>query len=288
MRVSAAMGYGVLTVALALFPSVIVLVAVERSSHEPEAPERPRVKLSTEPPIPSNRVAYEYRAFVALFDRDWFESKRDNVQQSIALFHRQVDRVSRAFPKPALDRLKYTKIWINWRHYQFSKEEHLGLSAAEYVPQSCKWADDERISSLSGKVVLYASDCVKTPREDGYESRYPFILVHELAHAYHDKELGFGNSDVLGAFHEAVQKKLYSRFGVDEFAPEGSKYTCEDLAYACINHREYFAELTVAYLSQNPYFLSNRFDLRRDDPRGFALMARIWGDPAERGLHSEN
>jgi hypothetical protein len=41
---------------------------------------------------------------------------------------------------------------------------------------------------------------------------------------------------------------------------------------------EYFAELTVAFLAENCTYPYQREDLRKHDPRGFALMKKIWED----------
>ena len=39
--------------------------------------------------------------------------------------------------------------------------------------------------------------------------KHPYVILHELAHAYHDQVLGFENEEIKKAYHRAEKYKLY-------------------------------------------------------------------------------
>lgn len=98
----------------------------------------------------------------------------------------------------------------------------------------------------------------------------PYMVLHELAHAYHDQVLGSDNKDVLDAYENALKSKKYESV----YYNQGGKQK----AYALNNADEYFAELTEAYLGVNDYFPFNKSQLKDFDPIGYALMQKTWGD----------
>lgn len=106
------------------------------------------------------------------------------------------------------------------------------------------------------------------------------ILVHELAHAYHNKHCpnGFDNDDVRNAYTLAMENKLYDCVNVH--GKQG--LNGPQKAYACTNCMEFFAELSVAYLWQadateyNKWFPHNHSQLRDHDPDSFAVIDRMW------------
>ena len=98
----------------------------------------------------------------------------------------------------------------------------------------------------------------------------PYMVLHELAHAYHDRVLSSDNADVLVAYQNALASKKYESVDYNL----GGKRR----AYALNNADEYFAELTEAYLGVNDYFPFNKSQLKDFDPIGYALMQKTWGD----------
>ena len=100
----------------------------------------------------------------------------------------------------------------------------------------------------------------------------PYMVLHELAHAYHDQFLpdGGNNASVQQAFEAAVASKKYD------------SVLCEDgvsrRAYALTNRQEYFAELSESYFGQNDTYPFIRAELKQFDPRGYEAMRQAWGD----------
>ena len=94
-------------------------------------------------------------------------------------------------------------------------------------------------------------------------------MLHELAHAYHDQVLGFGDERVKKAFRAARAARTYE----DVLAHTGRRVR----HYAMTNHKEYFAEATEAYLYRNDFYPFVRAELQQVDPGCHALLEQIWG-----------
>ena len=95
------------------------------------------------------------------------------------------------------------------------------------------------------------------------------MVLHELAHGYHNRFLGDDNADILGAYKAAVESKIYE--SVPHINGRKQRH------YALTNEKEYFAEASEAYFGTNDFFPFVRAELEQHDPRGFALMEKLWG-----------
>jgi hypothetical protein len=126
--------------------------------------------------------------------------------------------------------------------------------------------------------------CVEINDGPGYKRDLDFwgrggILVHELCHAYHHHMLpdGYDNKEIRACYKLAMKEKLYDKVKVH--GPQGPEAT----AYACTNDKEYFAELSTAFLGckddsreYNKWYPFNREQLRLHDPRAYKLLSRLW------------
>ncbi|MFO0799339.1 MAG: hypothetical protein U0804_17870 [Gemmataceae bacterium] len=122
--------------------------------------------------------------------------------------------------------------------------------------------------------------CVHLPRAADLATKrnvsdMPWVILHELVHAYHDQVLGFDNPRVREAF-EAYQK-----------AGRGEKTLLYDgrrvKHYALTNPMEFFAEMTEAYFGLNDFFPFTRAELKESEPAIYELMADVWTRPLPAG-----
>jgi hypothetical protein len=95
------------------------------------------------------------------------------------------------------------------------------------------------------------------------------VLLHELAHAVHHQAVGVNNPLVKNAYRQAMARGLYNQ--AKDVLGRIRKPT-----YASTNEREYFAELTCAYLDKLHYYPFNAEDLKKHDPQGYKVMELIW------------
>jgi dipeptidyl-peptidase-4 len=101
-------------------------------------------------------------------------------------------------------------------------------------------------------------------------AKHPYVILHELAHSYHDQVLGFDNMDIINAYRRSEKAGLYEK--VLLFRGGLTRH------YARTNHKEFFAEMTESYLGVNDFYPFVRAELKIHDPKTFALMEKIWGE----------
>ena len=100
-------------------------------------------------------------------------------------------------------------------------------------------------------------------------AKHPYVVLHELAHAYHDQVLGFDHAKTIAAYKAAMKKGIYEKVLL---------YTGQKVGhYALTNHKEYFAEATESYLGMNDFYPFVRAELKEHDPTLYTLMEQIWG-----------
>jgi len=125
----------------------------------------------------------------------------------------------------------------------------------------------------------YSTDlakCVHIPRAaelltNELVNEQPWVILHELAHAYHDQVLGFDEPRIK----EAYQKYKQSGRGEKVLRYNGKRVK----HYALTNQMEFFAEMTEAYFGVNDFFPFNRAELKESEPEIYELLAHIWESP---------
>ncbi len=106
------------------------------------------------------------------------------------------------------------------------------------------------------------------------EQNQPFMVFHELAHAYHHRIFNFDNEDITNAYQNALQEGLYLNVGYHE---GGGNYTTRARAYGLANEIEFFAEATEAYFGMNDFYPYERTDLLSYDSVSYAMIEKVWG-----------
>ncbi len=100
----------------------------------------------------------------------------------------------------------------------------------------------------------------------------PWVLLHELAHAYHDRVLGFDDPRI----HAAFDRYVAAGRGDRTLLHDGSRTR----HYALTDHKEFFAEMTEAWFGSNDFHPFNRAELLETEPEIAMLLEAIWGRPA--------
>lgn len=96
----------------------------------------------------------------------------------------------------------------------------------------------------------------------------PFMLLNQLARAYHDQVLGYDNAQIESAHQKALESGNYDlvlRFD-GLYVPHP----------ALTNAKEYFAEMTEAYYGFNDHYPFIQFELKQYDPEICELLAKLW------------
>lgn len=115
--------------------------------------------------------------------------------------------------------------------------------------------------------------CVHLPRAADLPTRrnineQPWVILHELAHAYHDQFLDFDEPRVRAA---------YDKFKESGHGDAALLYNGKRVRhYGLTNHKEFFAEMTESYFGVNDFFPFNRAELEEAEPELFRLLGEIW------------
>lgn len=198
---------------------------------------------------------------IHLSDRLWQDKDGvANTQAMLRLLAGQLDRVVKAVPKEAVAKLRTVPVWINPK-YEGVKPRCEYHPAAGWLRQNGRDSEMARAIEITN-VSIFAFE----------NRRMPYLMLHELAHAYHDQVLGFDEPHIVATFELARDSGGYEK--VKRFT---GKKMVTDKAYALSNHKEYFAETTEAYFGRNDFYPFSRTELRSHDRPMHDLLARLWG-----------
>ncbi len=192
-----------------------------------------------------------------LVNRELFAKENDELrEQTLKLLGDHLYRITRVIPAPALARLRAIPIWVERAHPRHP-------CMCYHV--SPDWLRQHGMNPRKAGAVELANarNFLKWTHEQ------PWMVLHELAHGYHDQVLGYDNADVRAAYDAAVAAKTY------ESVLHWDGHMVR--AYALTNDKEYFAEATEAYFGMNDFYPFVQAELRRHDPRMVAVLEKVWG-----------
>lgn len=181
--------------------------------------------------------------------------------KALPLLQAQLDEIIRVVPAQAVAELQKVPLWINPEYPNVPPR-------AEYHP-GAGWLKDNGRAPAMAKGVEFTNVRIF----EAETRRMPNFALHELAHAFHDRVLGFENAQIEAAYQKAKAAGLYDR--VQRQDGEGRKRL--DRAYALTNAKEYFAECTEAFFTKNDFFPFTRDELQKHDPEMFDLLTQLWG-----------
>lgn len=179
--------------------------------------------------------------------------------RALAMLANHFQRIKILVPAEALAKLQQVECWIEHNHPR--------LGAMQYHPSKQWLIDNGHDPRLARKVhITQASELLS--REQML--KHPAVILHELAHAYHDQFLDFDNPEVIAVFERARDARIYD---------EVLLYTGQKVRhYGLSNHKEYFAEGTEAYFYRNDFYPFVRAELKEHDRPLHDLLGKVWGD----------
>jgi len=178
--------------------------------------------------------------------------------QALKMLANHLQRIAVLVPEEQLAKMRKLEFWIERAHPQ--------LGAMQYHP-SPKWltgrGHDRR---LAKKVhITHANQLLSRQQM----LKHPAVILHELAHAYHDQFLGFDDQRIVDAYDKAMADGLYEKVLL---------YTGKKVRhYAATNHKEYFAEGTESFFYRNDFYPFVAAELQEYDPELYDLLVDIWG-----------
>lgn len=178
--------------------------------------------------------------------------------RALNLLDARLVAITIAVPEKALAKLRAVTIELD---LDYGK-----LDSMQYHPDA-GWLKENGYSEKLAK-------CFHIPEAEGFLSpfenrRMPWVVLHELAHAYHDQVLGFDEPRVVAAWEKFRDSGKYN--SVLTSPGEMRQH------YGITDQKEFFAEMTESYFGSNDFYPFVAGELKRDEPGIYALMAEIWG-----------
>jgi hypothetical protein len=216
---------------------------------------------------------YTRQGFQILVDKDLLD-KPDRTDLLLKKLDAALLKISQVVSPSQFAAMRQTKIWVSLPKHRLVNE-----------------SSSEMSGHTSQAIALYRKSTAKELKSHGHNpdkaksveifnaglfTRAPadlqlVIVLHELAHAYHDKVLDARKPEIRSTYKKAMARGHYN-------IPDPRSETAGK-AYAATNEYEYFAELSVAYLAKNDGFPQDRYVLAKADPIGYHLMQQVWGAP---------
>lgn len=187
-------------------------------------------------------------------------------ERALALLDAQLAEIERVVPAAAVATLREVPLYLS--------PEYEGVPPrAEYHPDP-GWLREHGRDPAMARAVEFTNVRIF----EAETARMPNFALHELAHAYHHRELpdGFEHAPLRQAFARATASGAYAAV---ERRNGAGRPTTNERAYALTTPQEFFAETTEAFFSTNDFFPFTKADLARHDPETMALLASLWGVP---------
>ena len=179
-------------------------------------------------------------------------------ERAIKLLTARLVAITIVVPEKALAKLRAIRIELDL--------DYGDLRTMQYHPDAA-WLKSHGYSESLEK-------CVHIPEAEEFLSpfenhRMPWVVLHELAHGYHDQVLGFDEPRVVSAWERFCASGKYKSV-LTSPGPMREHYALTDA-------KEFFAEMTETYFGSNDFYPFVTGELKQAEPGIFGLMAEIWG-----------
>jgi hypothetical protein len=186
------------------------------------------------------------------------EKNRETADKAFEALANHLQRIKYITPKDRLAQLQKLPIWIEL--------DNAKLGSMQYHPSRGWLVSHGHDPRLAKHVHIPRARNLYAPH---MWAKHPYVVLHELAHAYHDQVLSFDEPEIIAAYRDAKAKGIYEKVLL---------YTGDKVRhYALTDHKEYFAESTESYFGMNDFYPFVRAELKEHDPAMYALMEKIWG-----------
>jgi len=168
----------------------------------------------------------------------------------------QLGHVETLMPEKAVVKLRKIPIWIS-----------PGRRKAEYHWSRGWVVANNRPAEMTHSVQISDINVLRRSRPTG-----PWVLLHELAHGYHDRYVSDKDKKaIVQAYNSALKKGLYQK--VLHTNRGRGKYV---KAYAATRMHEYFSENSEAYFGVNDFYPFLRAELQDYDPEICRIIERVY------------
>jgi len=204
----------------------------------------------------------EILGWQVLVNREFTAEHPALAEKVLRLLESHLYQICRVVPEAALVHLRKQKIWVEYKDRNFP--------CMCYHP-SAEWLSKNGYNpAKAGGIEICGAEKFLSWTKD-----QPWMVLHELAHGYHHKVIGYDNAELNAAFRNAKESGNYN--AVLHINGRTQK------AYAMNNAKEYFAETAEAFFGTNDFYPFVRAELKQHDPEVFRLHRKFWSRPPTDG-----
>jgi hypothetical protein len=202
--------------------------------------------------------AQELEGWRILVNKNFAKDNGALCQETLTLLRHQLYQIPRKVPAEAVAKLKKVKIWV--------EEAEPNHPCMAYHPDA-GWLRRHNMNPDKARCVELAN----AKNFLSWTKAQPYMVLHELAHAYHHQFLdgGYENAEIAAAFKTAKEGKKYE--SVLHIRGKTQR------AYALNNPMEYFAEASEAFFGTNDFYPFVSTELREHDQEFYSLLEKLWG-----------
>jgi hypothetical protein len=218
-------------------------------------------------PKPASRTTRQIEGWTVRIDDRLLAPPHDVLgARTLKLLEAKLADITYVVAKERLEQLRAVTIVLDLTHGE--------LRSMQYHPDA-GWLESHGYArDLEKCVHIPEAADLPTPRSIHEQ---PWVVLHELAHAYHDQVLGFDEPRI---------REAYERFKAGGHGDAALLYNGQRVRhYGLTDHKEFFAEMTESYFGMDDFFPFNRAELMTAEPEIYELMRTIWepGQPADAG-----
>jgi hypothetical protein len=219
-------------------------------------------KEPAEPSKPASHTTRKIEGWNVRIDNRLLQAPNEALgKKALRFLENKLADITVVVPADRLTKLQAVTIVLDLSHGK--------LRSMQYHP-STGWLKEHGYSPELAK-------CVHIPRAADLATKrnineQPWVILHELAHAYHDQVLGFDEPRIRQAYRN--YKKSGHGDKVLLFNGQRVRH------YALTDPKEFFAEMTEAFFGVNDFFPFNRAELRDAEPEIYRVLRDVWEGPS--------
>jgi len=239
-----------------MMQSLVLTMLLAVAGAEPVQEKTPAPKPSYEPT--SHYTVREICGWKVYVNNVLLGEQRRLGRKTLRLLRTKLYDIRRSVPEEAVEKLQTIPIWVEWRDR--------GFPCACYHP-SRDWLVANGYNPDKARSVEIAN----AANFLDWTHQQPSMVLHELAHGYHDIFLGgYDNQEIKKAWLRAKDNGSYEKV----LHWDGKTVR----AYALNNPQEYFAELSEAWFGTNDFYPFVRAEVQQHDPEAARLLPKLWGE----------
>jgi len=211
-----------------------------------------------EPPKPTSRTTRHIEGWTVRVDDRLLAPPHDALgTRALRLLEAKLTDITYVVAKEPLAKLQAVPIVLDLTHGK--------LRVMQYHP-SAGWLEGHGYARDLAKCVHIPEAADLVTRRNINEQ--PWVVLHELAHGYHDQVLGFDEPRI----REAYERFKKSGRGDAALLYDGKRVR----HYGLTDPKEFFAEMCEAYFGMDDFFPFNRAELMTAEPEIHELLRTLW------------